>query len=208
MRGQHKGIARAAFKATCVFGIIVLRATWVRDGIDVWIGSRVLRNFMRDRITQILPGNFVSTFIYGVLVVRAIRGSNVAGGFVPAISVTVAIALSLTSLILLIYFIHHVSTSIRASKIVQVIAADMEGAIPRLCPETGEPPEDWGESAVRRERGQVAVAISTSGYLQTVDLIELLAIATQEDLIVELTIKPGEHLVKGCPLPPSMELMS
>lgn len=48
-------------------------------------GSRVLRNFMRDRITQVLLGTFVSTFIYSVLVVRAIRGSDIAGGFVPAI---------------------------------------------------------------------------------------------------------------------------
>lgn len=65
-------------------------------------GSRVLRNFMRDRITQVLLGTFVSTFIYSVLVVRAIRGTAISRGFVPAISVTVAIALSLASLILLI----------------------------------------------------------------------------------------------------------
>ena len=52
-------------------------------------GSRVLRNFMRDRITQILLGTFTSTFIYSVFVVRDIRGSDSAGGFVPAISITV-----------------------------------------------------------------------------------------------------------------------
>src|SRR5665213_1455850 len=69
-------------------------------------GSRVLRNFMRDRITQVLLGIFVSTFIYSVLVVRAIRGSDYSG-FVPAISITVAIVLSLISLFMLIYFVHH-----------------------------------------------------------------------------------------------------
>jgi uncharacterized membrane protein len=56
---------------------------------------------MRDRITRILLGTFVSTFIHSVLVVRAIRGSDSSGGFVPAISVTVALALSLISLVLL-----------------------------------------------------------------------------------------------------------
>lgn len=44
-------------------------------------GSRVLRNFMRDRITQVLLGTFVATFIYSVLVVRTIRGSDISGGF-------------------------------------------------------------------------------------------------------------------------------
>jgi uncharacterized membrane protein len=84
-------------------------------------GSRVLRNFMRDRITQVLLGTFVSTFIYSVLVVRSIRGSEYSG-FVPAISITVAIVLALISLVMLIYFVHHVSTSIQASHIVSVIA--------------------------------------------------------------------------------------
>ena len=60
-------------------------------------GSRVLRNFMRDRFTQVLLGTFVSTFLYSVLVVRDIRGSNFSGGFVPAIVITVAIVMSLIS---------------------------------------------------------------------------------------------------------------
>jgi uncharacterized membrane protein len=85
-------------------------------------GSRVLRNFMRDWITQVLLGTFVAPSIYCVLVVRAIRGSEASGGFVRAISVTCAIALSLISLMLLIYFIHYVSASIQASQIIRVIA--------------------------------------------------------------------------------------
>ena len=161
-------------------------------------GSRLLRKFMRDRITQVLLGSFVSTFIYSVLIVRAIRGSDVAGGFVPAMSVTVAIALSLASLILLIYFIHHVSTSIQASHILRVIAEDLVGAIPKLYPAgTGDKSDDWKESDFRRKRGQLTVAILKSGYLQALDLDELLAVATEEDLIIELLVKPGDHLVKG-----------
>ena len=161
-------------------------------------GSRVLRNFMRDRITQVLLGTFVSTFIYSVLVVRSIRGSDVSGGFVPAISVTAAIALSLASLILLIYFIHHVSTSIQASHIVHVIAEDMQGAIPKLYPSsTGQPIVKGNQSRVGPERGQMTVAVAKSGYLQVIDLDSLLKIATEQDLTIELLVKPGDHLVKG-----------
>ena len=65
--------------------------------------------------------------------------TDISGGFVPAISVTVAIVLSLVSLVLLVYFIHHVSASIQAAHIVRVIAEDLEEAVPRLYPsETGE----------------------------------------------------------------------
>jgi uncharacterized membrane protein len=161
-------------------------------------GSRVLRNFMRDRITQILLGTFVSTFIYSVLVVRAIRGSDVSGGFVPAISVTVAIALSLISLVLLVFFVHHVSTSIQASHIVLVIAQDLHDATLKLYPsKTGESGDEPPSLDDFHERASMSVALVDSGYLQSIDLDKLLAVATSKGVVIELTIKPGDHFVSG-----------
>jgi uncharacterized membrane protein len=72
-------------------------------------------DFMRHRVTQGLLGTYVATFIYSVLVVRAIRGSDFAGGFVPAISVTLAIILSVASLVLLIFFIHQCQRLFKSS---------------------------------------------------------------------------------------------
>ena len=166
-------------------------------------GSRVLRNFMRDRITQVLLGTFVATFIYCVLVVRAIRGSDVSGGFVPAVSVTCAIALSLISLMLLIYFIHHVSASIQASHIIRVIAEDLEGAIPKLYPSEavdrqGKETEDSPGRLKQSERA--FLTLQASGYLQTVDLDTLLRVACEKDLVCQLFVKPGDHLLAGAPI--------
>lgn len=161
-------------------------------------GSRVLRNFMRDRITQTVLGTFVATFIYSVLVVRTIRGSDFSGGFVPAISVTVAIALSLASLVLLIYFIHHVSASIQASRIIRVIAEDLEDAIPKLYPsETGEPLENDSALQAMQKRGRLTLSLEKSGYLQTIDLDTLLQTARKQDIIIKLLTKPGDHLLAG-----------
>ncbi len=164
-------------------------------------GSRVLRNFMRDRITQVLLGTFVATFIYSVLVVRAIRGSDISGGFVPAISVTVAIALSLASLVLLIYFIHHVSSSIQASHIIRVIAEDLEDSIPKLYPsEAGEPLEHHVALESARQRGSIVFAVERSGYLQTIDLDALMETACKHDFIAKLLVMPGDHLLAGSKL--------
>lgn len=161
-------------------------------------GSRVLRNFMRDRITQVLLGTFVATFIYCVLVVRAIRGSDFSGGFVPAISVTVAIGLAVVSLVLLIFFIHHVSASIQASHIIRVIAEDMAEAIPSLYPsETGAAPNDAKDSQEIRSATKMPVKVTASGYLQMVDLGALLELASQQNIVIELLIKPGDHVVAG-----------
>jgi uncharacterized membrane protein len=45
-------------------------------------GSRVLRNFMRDRGNQITLGTFIATFVYAMLVLRAVQGVDEAQ-FVP-----------------------------------------------------------------------------------------------------------------------------
>ena len=161
-------------------------------------GSRVLRNFMRDRITQVLLGTFVATFIYSVLVVRTIRGSDFSGGFVPAISVTVAIVLSLASLVLLVYFIHHVSSSIQASHIVRVIAEDLEDAIPKLYPsKAGKPFTNEAEAEAMQRRGQLNLSLQTTGYLQTVDVDTLLEAASKTDFVAEVFLKPGDHVLAG-----------
>ncbi|MGA7522877.1 MAG: DUF2254 domain-containing protein [Acidobacteriaceae bacterium] len=164
-------------------------------------GSRILRNFLRDRITQVLLGTFTSTFIYCVLVVGAIRGTSISGGFVPAVSVTAAIAFALLSLVLLIFFVHHISISIRASHIVRVIQDDLSSELPRLFPfACGEP---WRDSVPREElrrRGRVELAAEESDYLQSIDTGALFAVAREESAVMELLVKPGDHIVAGSPI--------
>lgn len=164
-------------------------------------GSRVLRNFMRDRITQVLLGTFVSTFLYSVLVVRDIRGSDFSGGFVPAIAITVAIAMSLISLVMLVYFVHHVSSSIQASHIVSTISKDMEESIPRLYPSNAGGPVPAGRS-LKEERGQpnFTVRARKNGYVETIDIDALLEIASQHDFFLEIVSRPGDYLVHQAPV--------
>lgn len=162
-------------------------------------GSRVLRNFMRDRVTQVLLGTFVSTFLYSVLVVRAIRGSDFSGGFVPAISVTVAILLSVLSLVLLVYFVHHVSSSIQASQIVRTIATNMEEVIPRLYPSEAGNALQGAEPHFEELHGggRTEVSMEEGGYLQTIDLDKLMEVAKKGNFTIEARIRPGDHLVDG-----------
>jgi uncharacterized membrane protein len=56
---------------------------------------RALRNFLGDRLNQLTAGSFVGIFLYCLLVLRSVR-TRVEGqdGFIPALSVTVAILLA------------------------------------------------------------------------------------------------------------------
>lgn len=98
-------------------------------------GPRLLRNFLRDPGNQIVLGTFVSTFIYCLLVLRTVRGSD-EEEFVPHLAVTLGVGLAMLSLGVLIYFIHHVATSIQAARIIANVAEDLEGAINQLFPDS------------------------------------------------------------------------
>ena len=50
-------------------------------------GPRLLRNFMQDRGNQIVLGTFISTFVYSLMVLRTINGSE-KNEFVPHLAVT------------------------------------------------------------------------------------------------------------------------
>ena len=78
-------------------------------------GPRVLRNFTSDRGVQMTLGTYIGTFIYCLLVLRTVRSVQ-EEAFVPYLAVTVGIALALASLVVLIFFIHHIAQGIQAEK--------------------------------------------------------------------------------------------
>src|SRR6201995_5745796 len=108
------------------FSIILVTLTLA----STQFGPRMLRNFIRDRGTQLTLGTFVATFVYAVLVLVSI-GPGPHGDFVPHISITVTLALVVVDLAVLIYFIHHIATSIQLPQVIASIAGDLARAIDR-----------------------------------------------------------------------------
>ncbi len=168
-------------------------------------GPRLLNNFMRDRGNQIVLGTFVATFVYCLLVLRAVR-SGASGGFIPHLSLLAAIGLTIASVGVLIYFFHHVSTSIRAEYIINHIGQDLEAAIERLYPEQLR--VRWFEQGLRSpddipppfEKEARPIPAARSGYVQAIDHEELFRLAIKEDLLVRLTCRPGDFIPLENPL--------
>jgi uncharacterized membrane protein len=166
-------------------------------------GPRLLRNFRRDTTTQIVMGFFISTFLYSLLVLRAIRREN-AGDFVPHVSVSLAVLLALASLGMLIYFIHHIAVSIQANEVIGRVWAELTRNIDRVFPDKiGEADPHSGPEARLPEsfdREAVPVAAHSDGYLQLIDPEGLLRLAVQEDALLQVEQRPGRYIVAGVPL--------
>jgi uncharacterized membrane protein len=164
-------------------------------------GPRLLRSFVRDLGNQIVLGTFVSTFVYCLLVLRTVRGGDGAE-FVPYLSVTLGIAFALASLGVLIYFIHHVANAIQAEHLAASVAGELEAAIEQLFPEKlGEPGAEAQETPEKApaeiEAEGALIEAGRSGYLQTVDDGELMSIAAEEDLVLELLRVPGDFVTES-----------
>jgi hypothetical protein len=77
---------------------------------------RVLRTFLRDRVTQLSLAIYTATFTYSVLVLRTVRAADENGQqrFVPAIATTVGIALLLLSVAMFVVHIPDLASSVLA----------------------------------------------------------------------------------------------
>jgi uncharacterized membrane protein len=163
-------------------------------------GPRLLRNFMRDRGNQIVLGTFIATFIYCLLVLRTVRGTE-ESSFVPHLSVAVGVLLALASIAVLIYFIHHVATSIRIESLLKTLSAETRATIDHLYPERlgHDPPNepsayDLPQVSISDTR---SIFAGSSGYMQRVDVDALMRLATDHDLVIYIDARPGRFVTES-----------
>lgn len=162
--------------------------------------SRILRNFMRSRITQTVLGIFTGIYAYCLIVLRTIH-SDTGDAFVPQMAVFFGFVLALAGVAILIYFLHHVATSIQASSVIENVAEETLAAIDRLYPDaTAEEAEDEtpdvGAGAARGLPWR-QVSAANSGYVQDVDINALKSIATEVKSVIRMERCVGEFVVAG-----------
>ncbi len=181
--------------------------------------SRILRNFMRSRVTQVTLGVFAGVFAYCLIVLRTIRSGDAV--FVPSLAVFFAFVLALSGIGVLVFFIHHIASSIQASNIIASIAQETTAAIDRLFAEKRGRGSDKAEAeendevlSSRDERTWYPVPAALSGYIQSVDSDALLNFARNRKTLVRMERGVGAFVVKNTALaslaltyPPDQEMI-
>jgi uncharacterized membrane protein len=183
-----------------VFSIILVALTLA----STQFGPRMLRNFIRDRGTQLTLGTFVATFVYAVLVLVSI-GPGPRGDFVPHTGITVTLALMVADLAVLIYFINHIATSIQLPQVIASIARDLTEAVKvQGGPEQRAAGPDTGPSSAellaRMEAAGGVVTAADSGYVQFIRIGGLVRFAEEAGVVICLNHRPGHFIVQGHPI--------
>jgi uncharacterized membrane protein len=165
--------------------------------------SRVIRNFMRDHVNQVVLGMFVGIFAYCLVVLRTIRGGD-EGTFVPTLAVLGGLILAFVGIAFLIYFIHHISMSIQASSIIAMAAQETIAAVDHLFPkEMGEDGDEDGDDNLRASLANQpwsAVPTRKTGYVENIDTNALLDLARKHGTILRMEHGIGEFVIEGAPL--------
>jgi uncharacterized membrane protein len=168
-------------------------------------GPRMLRNFIRDLGTQFSLGAFVATFVYSVLALGAVESAP-ARDFVPHISVTVSLTLTLVDLGIVIYFIHHVASSIQLTSVVSGIARDFRSTLSNIRDDAAKAQSSVAGGPDPSELSERVLAVgapvfaSASGFIQAVGHRQLMTIAVSSDTVIRLVRRPGHFVLEGQPV--------
>ncbi len=163
---------------------------------------RLLRNFLRDRVTQLTAGVFIGTFVYSLLVLSEVReGGDGSTRFVPGLSVTVAIALGLVSFALLLFFVNHMAQSVQVSSMAAGIGRDASKAIEALYPSRyGRRLEEDGAGLVDewwRDATPTPVRAPRSGYVQKLNVDDVVKELPDSQLRLAIDVCPGDFVTEA-----------
>jgi uncharacterized membrane protein len=182
-----------------VFSITIVTLTLA----STQFGPRMLRNFIRDRGTQLTLGTFVATFVYCVVALVSI-GPGSQGEFVPHVSITTTFGLVLIDLAVLIYFIHHIATQIQLPQVIASIAKDLARAVAvqgvdrrQMNTRAADDAPSLDALLATIEPFGAVIRTPKSGYVQFIRHRTLIRIATEANAVIRVPYRPGHFLVEG-----------
>ncbi|HEV7267784.1 MAG TPA: DUF2254 domain-containing protein [Falsiroseomonas sp.] len=191
-RGVLGAIAGASIGvAGTMFSITVAALTLATQQM----GPRLLGNFTRDAGNQYALGTFVATFAFSLVALRSVHDAE-NGAFVPQLAVSTALLLAGACVAMLVWFIHHVASSINLDRVVALVQGDLVAAL-RALPEREDdapaPPR-----SVRNPPGPFApLRTRGGGYLRVLDDTALADWATGADAVLRFAVRPGGFVFPG-----------
>ena len=149
---------------------------------------RIVQTFLRDRPSQVAIGLFVATFAHAMLAMREVQFEG--DGQVPGVAIFVSYVLVLTSIAMLVLYVHHIGRSLRVSALIELVGTDIRNLLERSCPNalvSSEPPSD-------------VIPADHSGVLVGVDRQRLVRLAADSGCVLHVVPGLGGFVPAGAAL--------
>lgn len=176
--------------------ILVVLTTYLSE-----FSPRTIQNFITNHITQHVLGIFVGGFIYSILLLLLLRETSTTTKFiVPAI----AIFVSITCLLVFVFFIHHVTNWIQVSNLIHNITIETIEKIKMNLNDLTEvhedaPWKDWESDEIKHITPK-QFCMNKAGYIQYINVEGLVLHATKDDSIIRIEKQVNDYVDQDTPL--------
>jgi uncharacterized membrane protein len=149
---------------------------------------RIVQNFLRDKPSQFAVGLFVATFAHAMISLREVQSGGT--GQVPGIAIVVSYVLVLTSIAMLVMYVHHIGRSLRVAALIELVGNDTRRLLDEHYPDRERPAEVEPR----------LILSPSSGVLTSCDIRQLVEIAVTGDCILHVLPALGSFVPAGAPL--------
>ena len=160
---------------------------------------RVLRLFARDPQVHWTLAAFLGTFAYSLTVLRSVRSeTGDIPEFVPRISVTVAFALTLVSVLMLVFFLAHLAAQLRVETMLKEIHAETDHTIDLVGDRNADAPAYT--HPIPPPGDAQPVTATSSGFITGEDLNSLVQSAASHGIVIHQSKRVGDNVLTGTPI--------
>lgn len=160
---------------------------------------RVLRTFLRDRVTQCTLGAFVATFVFALLVLRNVDPPHDGQpAFIPGTAIALTISMVWLSLLWFVIFVHHTTQAIRAVNIIESVAHETRETMAASFPAEGV-----YRQATMPALGEPDALVTYQGpgvALGGVETDRLVHLARRHGAVFRFLPQVGDYLPDGQPI--------
>jgi uncharacterized membrane protein len=150
---------------------------------------RIVQTFLKDRPSQWAIGLFVGTFVHAMVAMRVVRFGD--DEQVPGIAIAVAYLLVMTSIAMLVIYVHHIGRSLRVSALIELVGDDTRALLDRVYPNRLATAESPDPSVIYAPR---------SGVLTSIDRPKLVELASAADCVLHVVPAIGTFVAAGSAL--------
>lgn len=175
-----------------VAGIVFSMTAVVVQLATSQLSPRVTQGLLRDRYQQVTIGVSVGTFIYSLLVLADVHGTEERPFSSHDFSATVAVILGVVSLVLIVYFIDRTMRTMRIDTVIRRLADATLESVSQLTERQTSP----GDEAPMPTTGDgTTIQVPRTGWVTGIDTERILA-NLPEETMVRMDLRVGDFITR------------
>lgn len=159
--------------AASLVTLITLVMTVITVAVQLAMGQfspRIVGALLRDRSSQLTHGLFAATLVYALLAIPRVDDSADGGqGYVPGLTVLLAVVLMLASVVALVLYVHHAGQTLRVAGLIDLVGDHLHAELDRVYPADPAAPAHTDPQVIVAPEPGVVVSIDVPGLVRAAE---------------------------------------